>query len=181
MSTVAPPNLRYLLVSLDISKGRLYELYSSARVWVKDSGLSPYVAGVRAQHGLSRLAAPSLLELGHVLHYTVDTIFPGRVRVNADPHARELGALLLAPHSPKPQEETLFRSVAVDLLSLFAGLVIRDHVLEGDQRDARTAIVGGVLAQSEAPIQLEIVHRHKAAIFIRNATDALLKFLAILL
>src|SRR5580693_442940 len=110
---------------------------------------SPHMAGVRAHHGLSGLAAPSLLEFRHVLYHAVDAILPGRVRVDADPHTRELGTLLLAPHSSESQEEALFRSVAVDLLSLFAGLVIGDHMFERHQCDARATIVGRVLAQGE--------------------------------
>jgi hypothetical protein len=39
----------------------------------------PHVAGVLPDHGLAWLAAPRLLKLRHVLHYTIDAILTGRV------------------------------------------------------------------------------------------------------
>src|SRR5258708_13659557 len=138
----------------------------------------PNVAGVLRYHRLSRLTSPSLLELGHVLHHAVDTILSRRVWIGGDLHASVFGTPFFAPHPTESQKETLLGCVAVDLLAFPAGLVVGNHVLERPQGDARAAVVRCVFSESEAAIQLEVVHRNEVGIFVGDATAALLKLFA---
>src|SRR5579863_6848635 len=95
--------------------------------------------------------------------------------------ARDFRAALLAPDPPEPKEEALLGRVAIDLLTLFARLVIGNHVLERHQGDARAAVVSGIFTESEPAIQLDVINRNEIRIFIGHATDALFKLLAVLL
>ena len=102
------------------------------------------------------------------------------MRINRHLHAREFRTPLLAPDAAESQEEPLLGSVAVDLLAFFSGFVIRDHVFQRHQRDARATVVGGVFAQRELAVEFQIVNRDKIAVFVGDATGSLFEFLAIL-
>src|SRR6266852_5335118 len=138
----------------------------------------PDPAGVLPHHGLACLAAESLLELGHVLHYAGHTVFSRRVRIDADQHARKLGAALFAPGAAESEEEALLRRVSVDGLGRGTGLAISHHLLQRHQRDARAAVVGCVFAQSESAVEFEVVHSDETAVLVGDATGALLEFRA---
>src|SRR5579864_5648745 len=101
--------------------------------------------------------------------------------IGADLHAQEFRPLLFAPAAAESEEEALFGRVAVDALPFLAGLIVGDHVLEGHERDAGAAIIGGVFTEREAAVELHVVDGNEVGIFIGHATDALLEFLAVLL
>src|SRR5882724_390783 len=140
----------------------------------------PDPAGVLPHHGLACLAAESLLELRHVLHHAGHTIFSRRMRIYTDQHARELGTALFAPGATEAEEEALLRGVAADGLRRWASVAVGHHLLQRHQGDPRPAVVGGVLAQGEAAIEFEIVHRHETAVLVGDATGALFEFRAVL-
>src|SRR5215475_5678824 len=98
--------------------------------------------------------------------------------IDIDQHAGKFRPPLFAPNPRKSQEKALLGSVAGDFLRGLAGLVFRDQVLEGHQGYARTAIVSSVFAQSQLPVELEIIDSDEIAVLVRNAGGALLEFRA---
>src|SRR5215470_1308220 len=81
---------------------------------------------------------------------------------------------VFAPDAPKAEKKSLIWSVAVDRLPRF--LVLGYQLVQSHERDAGTAIIGGVLAQSQLAIQLEVANGGEAAVFISYATCALFEF-----
>ena len=75
------------------------------------------------------------------------------MRINAHQHARKFRTPLLAPHPAKAQEEALLGSVAINVRPLFAAGVLCDQLVQRHERDAGPAVIGGVLAQSEATVE----------------------------
>src|SRR5277367_1222294 len=136
----------------------------------------PDVTGVVTNHGLSGFASPGLLEFRHVLDHSIHPPMPRRVWVRGHHHAFELRTPLFAPYPPESQEEALFRSVAVNFRGFLPGFIVSDHVFESHQRDASAAVVGSILAQSKAAVELQIVHGNETAVFVSYATDALFEF-----
>src|SRR5579863_7473883 len=111
-------------------------------------------------HRLSRFAAPRLLKLWHVLHHAIHAILPRRVRIGKHGRTRDLRTPLLAPHTSKSKKETLLGGVAVDLPAFLSGFVVRDHVLQRHQSDARAPVVGAVLSQPDLAVPLDVIPRH---------------------
>src|SRR6266853_283467 len=129
-----------------------YPNYPSDTIFYLTLSVSPNVAGVLCHHGLACFAAPGLLKLRHVLYHAVHAILARRVWIGKHSQPRNLRTPLLAPYSPESQEEALLRCVAIDLLAFFSSLVVGNHVLKRRQRDASSAVVGGILAQREFAI-----------------------------
>src|SRR5579872_3881276 len=96
---------------------------------------SPHVASILRHHGLTRFAAPRLLELGHILHHTIHPVFSRGMGIGQHPHPRHLRTPLLAPHPSESQEVALLRRVAVDLLTFFSSLVLRNEMFQRCQRN----------------------------------------------
>src|SRR5437588_3992432 len=88
-------------------------------------------------------------------------------------------ASLLAPHAAESQEESLLRSIAVDLLAHFSGFVGGNHLPQCHQSDARAAIVSGILSKCEPSIELQIVHSNEASVLISNATSPLFELFSV--
>src|SRR5687768_17487789 len=69
---------------------------------------------LRADHPCTRLAAEGLVELRQVGERSDHPIMAGGVRVDGEPQAERLVALLPAPRLRQPEEEALLRGEAVD-------------------------------------------------------------------
>src|SRR5579884_1412685 len=102
------------------------------------------------------------------------------MRVCGYARARELRTPQLAPDACVSQIEALLRSVPVDGFAGFTSLVIFDVVVQSHQGNAGATVIGGVLAESEPSIELEIVDGSESAVFISDATGTLFEFLCVL-
>src|SRR5437588_546954 len=141
---------------------------------------SPDSAGVFRDHGLAGLATPGLLEFRHVLQHAVYPITPGRMWIYADQHAGIFGTSLLAPYPAHAEEEALLGRVAVNFFRGLAARILSDGFAQGGQRDAGAAVIGGIFAQCQLAVELQVVYRHKVPVLVGHAAGALLKFLAVL-
>ena len=75
------------------------------------------------------------------------------MRIGEGALTRLLRGLVLAPHLPEAQKETLFRRVSVD-----GGALAVQRVFHGHVGDAHPAVVSGVLAQRQLAVQLHVIH-----------------------
>src|SRR5450759_3605454 len=135
---------------------------------------SPNPAGVLAHHRLSRLTRKCLLELRRVLQRAVHAVAAGRVRVRHGAGADFLGRRVFAPDLGESQEEALLGGEAIQLLRLALERVLKRH-----ESDAQTAVIGGVFAQRQAAVQLDVVDRGEAGIFVGDAGGALVELGAV--
>src|SRR5208282_521272 len=101
------------------------------------------------------------------------------MRIDGDLHALVFRTPFFAPDPRETKEESLLWGVAINLLAFFSGFVVCDHVPERRQSNACPTVIGGVFAERESAIELEIVNRDKIAVLIGDTTDALFKLLAI--
>src|SRR5205085_7655440 len=120
------------------------------------------------------------LEFRHVLQHAVYPITPGRMWIYADQHAGKFGTSLLAPYPAHAEEEALLGSVAVNLFCGLAARILSDGFAQGGQRDAGAAVIGGIFAQRQLAVELEVVYGDEVPVLVGDAAGALLKFLAIL-
>ena len=140
--------------------------------------LLPNPAGVHRIHRLPLGATECLAEFIEVFDRAVDPPAAWRVRVCERQLPRGLLGPVLAPDLGKAQEVALRLGVAADLF-LKALAFRRQRVLERNECDAQTSVVGRVLAQGQLPVQLlrgnAIVRRGgiKAAVLVRYAFLAL--------
>src|SRR5438105_12003234 len=141
---------------------------------------SPDSAGVFRDHGLAGLATPGLLEFRHVLQHAVDPITPGRMWIYADQHAGIFGAPLLAPYPAHAEEEALLGSVAINFFRGLAARILSDGFAQGGQRDSGAAVIGGIFAQRQLAVELQVVYHHKVPVLVGHAAGPFLKFLPIL-
>ena len=97
------------------------------------------------------------------------------MRIDRHQHARDGIRAVLAPDVRPAQEETLLRGQAVNRWRLFPGhRADQRHV-----RDPHSTVVGGVLAQGQLAVELQIVHRHEAAVLVLGALGALFELLLV--
>src|SRR5438552_5645838 len=133
---------------------------------------SPDPAGVFRDHGLAGLATPGLLEFGHVLQHAVYPITPGRMWIYADQHAGIFGAPLLAPYPAHAEEEALLGSIAINFFRGLAARILSDGFAQGGQRDAGSAVVGGIFAQRQFTVEFEVVYGDEVPVFVGDAAGA---------
>src|SRR5713101_5959412 len=137
---------------------------------------SPRPAGVLPHHRLAGLAGEGVAELLHVADGADDAVSAGRVRFGLRELAGRLLGHVLAPHVGEAEEEALLRGEAVDERARLA----LQRLLQRAERDVRAAVVGGVLAQREMAVQVDvavlgILDAHEAVVLLRDALRALLE------
>src|SRR5438270_1410326 len=86
---------------------------------------------------------------------------------------------ILAPDLGKAQEEALLRSKSVLGLGGFG--IFGHGFAQRHERDAQAAIVGRILAQGQASVEVNIVYGDKRAVLIGDAAGALFEFFAVFL
>src|SRR6185503_14795384 len=137
---------------------------------------SPGPAGVLPHHRLARLARERLLELLHVRDGADHAEPPRRMRIGLGELTRLGLHHVLAPHVGEAEEEALLRGEAVDVHARLA----LQGLLERAERHAGAAVVGGVLAQGEAAVQVDvpvdgILDGHELVVLLGDAVRALLE------
>src|SRR5205823_14600689 len=96
-------------------------------------------------------------------------ITPGRMWIYADQHAGIFGTSLLAPHPAHAEEEALLGSVAINFFRSLAARILSDGFAQGGQRDAGAAVIGGIFAQCQFTVEVEVVYGDEVPVFVGHA------------
>src|SRR3954464_15692616 len=98
------------------------------------------------------------------------------MRVGQSQHARTLRCNVLAPDLREAEEETLLRSEAVDLLFRLA----LKALFHRHEREAGTAVVSRVLAQSQFAVKVHALDRRELGVLVGETAGALFKLRLVL-
>src|SRR4029078_10853994 len=101
-------------------------------------------------HRIAILAAPRLLELGHVAQRAVDSPLGRRMWVRADQISQELRPIELAPDLRPTEEESLLGGEAVDHRLRMGG----ESAFHRRVRNREPAKVADVLAEGELALHV---------------------------
>src|SRR3954467_2003324 len=136
---------------------------------------SPYPAHWRLDHLRRRRTAERLLELGHVRDDADRAEAAWRVGIRAGLEPRDLVGLVLAPHLPPADEESLLGREAVRL----AEVVGLEALHQRHPSKAQSAIVGNVLAERQPAVHLHVGDGRVSGVLLRDAVDAFFELLSV--
>src|SRR5271156_2544489 len=144
------------------------------------SSALPEPSGVLRNHGLSRLAAKSLLEGGRILHRAIHPPASRRMRIDQYQLPRLLLRHVLAPDLPIRKKVPLRGRISIDRLHR----CIANNGQQCHIRQLQSSVVGRIFTQRQLAIELNValvvLHRNKTRILVGRAIGALLKFLGVL-
>src|SRR6185437_4047121 len=137
----------------------------------------PDVASVVAHHLVSLFAIKGLGKVRAVLHRANHAELTRRVRIHLGQQTRAFVRLVLAPHLGKAEPETLLSCEA--LLGLAERGIVLNALAQRNQSNVAAAVVCGVFAEGEPPIEMNVVNRRELAVFICNAAGTFFKLCAV--
>ncbi len=141
---------------------------------------SPDAAIVGRHHRLSDFAPECLTELRHILHHTIHTKLPRRVRIGLHLHPKLLRTRISAPVLTVSEKEFLKRSVAVRLFLSEVDVLSLGVFQESKISEAQASVIRSVFAQGQLPIDFRVVDRGKAAVLVHLTVGFLLEPLGVL-
>jgi hypothetical protein len=137
------------------------------------------MAGASGHHGLTDFAAEGFAELWHILGYTIDAKFAGRMGVGRYLKADLLGTVFSAPVLAMRKKDLPHGAVPARILCIQVNALALGVFFICDERQAQATVVGGVFAEDEVAVDFEVIDSSEATVFLHFAVGHGLVFLGV--